>query len=293
MARVHQVSKRDWPRLTWVFPRIHNFEFGFGLSADDANKASTIVPYMFQNNQIIDYEDIKTNPENADFAVVAYPDCAAGSYVPKIQVNWVMYVPPADGEIVHLNVDTMEYATSFLNRLDAFDKKTSQDIETILELQHATDDEITFPLFNGTKLFESGGTYDYTPLGGFGDIGLSTDGQPEGVAFDKEVFFDAMHYYSNKSMLKLLTNRMRNYTLSEAIVPHGRSIQVHSRMMNVPSLCKFMNPYTFCGELFSVPQTGSRSQYHVASETTPKEHLTVKGFIRFFEYNPDWNFARA
>ncbi len=22
---VHEVSKRDWPRLTWIYPRIHNF----------------------------------------------------------------------------------------------------------------------------------------------------------------------------------------------------------------------------------------------------------------------------
>ncbi len=290
---VHKVNKRDWPRLTWIFPRIHNYEFGFGLSADNANKASTIVPYMFQNNAIIDYEDIKTNPENADYATVAYGDCAAGSYIPKISVTWVMYLKPNDQEITHLQVDTMEIATAMLNRLDAFDKKTNNDIETILELQHATDDEITFPLFNGTKLFESGGTYDYTPLGGFADIGLSTDGQPEGVAFDKEMFFDAMHYYTNKQMLKSVTNRLRNYTVSEPIVPHGRSMVVKSRMINVPSLCKFQNPYSFCGELFSVPQTGSRSQYHLAVNTTPSEHLTVKGFVRFYEFNPDFNFARA
>ena len=51
---VHQVSKRDWPKLTWIYPRIHNFEFGFGLSAEDTAKASTIVTYLMQNNAIID-----------------------------------------------------------------------------------------------------------------------------------------------------------------------------------------------------------------------------------------------
>ncbi len=290
---VHQVSKSDWPKLTWKYPLIHNFEFGFGLSAEDTTKASTIVTYIMQNNSIVDYENVKTNPENADFAVVGYPDTMAGSYIPKITVTWVAVIPPADTEIVHLKFDTLPIHTSMLNRLDAFDKKTANDIETILELEHETGDEICYPIFNGTKLFESGGTFDTTFKDGFADVGLGTDLQPEGVAFDKEMFFDAMHYYTNKEMLKLVTGRMTSHTLSEPIVPHGRSMVVKSFTMNTPSLCKFQHPYTTCCELFSVPQVGSRTQYHLAGETTAIEHLMVKGFVRFYEFNPDYNFARA
>ncbi len=290
---VHKATKRDWPRLTWQYPRIHNFEFGFGLSAEASTKASTIVNYIMQNNAIVDYETIKTNPENADFAVVAYPDICAGSYVPKVHVGYQMYIPPSDTEIVHLRVDTMGLHTSMLNRLDAFDKKTGNDVETLLELEHETTDEKCYPIFNGTKLFESGGTYDMAPLSGYASIGLTTDGQPEGVAFDKEMFFDAMHYYTNKEMLKTVTDRMRSHIVSEPLVLHGRSIVSKSVTMNTPSLCKFAHPYTYCGELFSVPQVGSRTQYHLAGETTAIEHLQVKGFVRFYEYNPDFNFSRA
>ncbi len=290
---VHKISKRDWPRQTWIYPRIHNFDFGFGLSAEDTTKASTMVNYIMQNNAIVDYETIKTNPENADFAVVAYPDTCAGSYIPKIQVGYQMYIPPSDTEIVHLRVDTMGVHTSMLNRLDAFDKKTGQDIETILELEHEVTDEKAYPIYNGTKLFESGGTYDMAPLSGFASIGLTTNGQPEGIAFDKETFFDAMHYYTNKEMLKTVTNNMRTYILSEPLVPHGRSMVSTVKTINTPSLCKFQHPYTYCGEIWSVPQVGSRTQYHLAGETTAIEHLMVKGFVRFYEFNPDFNFARA
>ncbi len=290
---IHQVSKKDWPKLTWKYPRIHNFDFGFGLSAEDPLKASTIVSYIMQNNSIVDYETIKTNPENADFATVAYPDTCAGSYIPNIHVTWVAVIPPVDTEIVHLKFDSMPIHTSMLNRLDAFDKKTGFDIETILELEHATDDETCYPIFNGTKLFESGGTFDTTYKDGFADVGLGTTLQPEGVAFDKEQFFDAMHYFTNKEMLKTVTGRMRSHTLSEPLVPHGKSMVVQSRTFNTPSLCKFQHPYTTCCELFSVPQVGTRTQYHLAGETTAIEHLMVKGFVRFFEFNPDFNFARA
>ncbi len=290
---IHQATKKDWPRLTWTYPRVHNFDFGFGLSGEAVLKASTIVPYMYQNNAIIDYETIKTNPQNADFAVVPYGDVCAGSYIPNISVVWTAVIPPSDTEIVQLRFDSMEIGISMLNRLDAFDKKTGDDIETILELQHATNDEIAYPLFNGTKLFESGGTFDIAPLSGFADIGLTTDGQPEGVAFDKELFFDAMHYYTNKEMLQLVTDRMKTHIVSEPLVPHGRSMVMGGRNINVPSLCKFAHPYDFCGELFSVPQVGSRTQYHLAGETTAIEHLMVKGHVRFFEFNPDFNFSRA
>ncbi len=291
---IHEVSKRDWPKLTWKYPRMHNFDFSFGLSAEETAKNSTTVPYVYQNNAIVDYENIKTNPENEDFAVVAYGDTCAGSYVPNIQVGWMMYVFPSDTEIVHLRADTMMIHTSMLNRLDAFDKQGGGDIENILELQHATNDEICYPLFNGTKLYEGSGVVDHAPLGGFADIGLSVSGQPEGVAFDKEGFFDAMHYYTNKQMLRTVTSKMRTHIVSEPLVPHGRSIVTKNVKMDTPSLCKFQHPYTFCGELFHVPLVGSKTQYHLASEiTATNEHLTVRGFVRFNEFNPDFNYARA
>ncbi len=289
MVRIHQVSKGDWPRLTWRYPLIHNFDFGFGLTAEDTNKASTIMPYMFQDNALIDYENVKTNPENADFATVAYANVMAGSFIPKITVGWKAFIPTADTEIISMYFNTMKIAIAMLNRLDAFDKKTGEDIETILELQHEVTDEQTYPVFNNNKLFEGGGTYDFHA----NQPGLTGTQQPEGVAFDKTKFFDAMHYYTNKEMLKNVTQRMRTYLVSEPIVPHGRSVITYSRTFNTPSMCKFQQPYSFCGEMFHVPQVGSQGQLQLAAETTPIEHLTVKGFVRFNEYNPDFNFARA
>jgi len=278
----------------WHYPRYHNFEFGFGLGIEKALAASTIVTWCFQNNSIVDYETIKTNPQNADFAVVNYPDIAAGSVVPRIMVDYSMYIPHTDTELVHETVNTMKIHTSMLNRLDAFDKKTGFDIETILELEHATDDETCYPIFNGTKLFEVGGSYDTTFKDGFADVGLGTDLQPEGVAFDKEQFFDAKQYYTNKEMLNLITSKMRSYQLSEPIIPHGRSVVHNHYNISTPSLCKFANPYQFCGELFHVPQVGSIDQYHVAADTTLNlETLRVKGRIRFAEFNSDFNFSRA
>ncbi len=276
----------------WFYPRVHNFEFGFGLSADAATKASTIQPWIMMNDSIEDYELIKTNPENDDFAVVNYPDIAAGSVVPRVMVDYSMYIPSSDTQLVHLMCNTMRIHTSMKNRIDAFDKKTGDTTQSILELEGETSDTICYPLYNGTKLFEAGGTFDTTYKDGFADVGLGTDLQPEGVAFVKETFFDARHYYTNKEMLNLMTDRMKSYVISEPLVSGRSVIHVHYNYAT-PSLCKFANPYTFCGELFHVPQSGSIDQYHIAAETSAIEHLRVKGRIRFNEFNTDFNFARA
>ncbi len=286
---IHNVSKKDWPKLTWKYPLIHNFEFGAGLSQEAPTVESTIVPYFFQDNALVDYENVKTNPENADFNVVSYPNVMAGSYIPKVQVHWECYIPLADVEIKIEKFNTMMINISMLSRLDAFDKKTGNDIETILELQHETTDEQCYPLWNGSKTFEAGGTFDYHA----NVPGLTTTQQPEGVNFDKELFFDALHYYTNKEMLKLVTQRMRTYVISAEDIPFYNTIQQKTFTMNTPSLCKFQHPYTFCGELFHLPQASSKDQYHLAGETTAIEHLRMKGWVRFYEFNPDFNFARA
>ncbi len=284
------ISKRDWPKQTWKYPLPHDFTWSFGLGMDNAStKNSTIVPYLFQDNAIVDYETIKTNPQNEDFAVKANANCASGSYIPRCMVSWAMF--STSSEITIAKVHTMNIHTSMLNRLDAFDKKTGNDIETILELQHETTDEQAGALYNATKLFEGHHNGDLpfpdTPF-------LTTTGQLEQVAFDMELFFDALHYYTNKEMLRQVTERMKTHLFgnySEDVPISNRIIRSYRDV--VPSMCKFQHPYTYCGELFHVPLSGTKNQFLVAGGTTNLEHVTVMGRVRFNEFNPDFNFARA
>ncbi len=204
---------QGWDRMTWENPLPHDFTFGFGLDIDDAavTKHSTMIPYVMQDNAIIDYETIKTNKQNDDFAAVAKPNCAAGSYVPRCMVTWRAFTPTIGGaEIDTLQFHYMNIHTAMLNRLDAFDKKTGNDIETILELTHEVTDEQVYMLGNNVKLYEGHGVNDLPA-----DVpGLDTNQQPEGCAFDMEMYFDALHYYSNAEMLRTVTDRMKRYVLT-------------------------------------------------------------------------------
>ncbi len=283
------INKRNWPKLTWQYPRVHDVTWGFGLSLDETmtTKQSTIVPYLIQDNAIVDYETIKTNPENEDFAVVGSPQCAAGSFVPKIMTSWTAYCPSPEPELFKFKY--MGIHTAMLNRLDAFDKKTGNDIETILELTHETTDEQCFPLFNTVKLFEGHVVQDYPS-----DVpGLTAGQQPEGVAFDMEMYFDALHYYTNKEMLRSVTDRMQTYTLQPLVDSAPTKNKIKQFFGNVQrSMTKFAHPYTFNGGLFHLPRVATINQYGQYAATAI-EHLTVLGRTRYNEFNPDFNFSRA
>jgi len=284
------MGHRDWPKITWKFPLPHDFSFGFGLGNKSiTTKQSSMVPYVMQDNAIVDYETIKVNPENEDFAVVQKPNCAAGSYIPRANVFFSVFSTNAEVDVMKLKY--MNIHTSMLNRLDAFDKKTGNDIETILELQHETTDEQCYPLWNGTKVYEGHHVNDLPP-----EVpGLTTTQQSEGVNFDMEMFFDALQYYTNKEMLRQVTDRMQTiHIYGDLSADVNRKQTVYNHKQNVvPSMCKFMHPYTLCAGLFHLPMTSTLDQYQKAAGITEIEQLTVMGRVRFNEFNPDFNYARA
>ncbi len=284
-------SKAMWEKRTWQYPRPHDFQFGFGLDMDDTavTKNSTIMPYLFQDNAQIDYETIKTNPENDDFGVFQGPNVAAGSFIPKLMVQWKAFSPSAEVDV--LNFKTMTIGTAMLNRLDAFDKKTGNDVETILELTHETTDEQAGALYNTVKLYEGHHVQDFTAGVPF----TTGTGQPEGVAFDMEMYFDALRYYTNKEMLRSVTGRMRNHYINGDLAKDRRTFEkvVTSYSNQMTSKCKFQHPYTYCGELFHCPTAGTINQLAKAADVTAVEHLTVIGRVAFNEYNPDFNYSRA
>ncbi len=280
---------RGWERRTWQYPLPHDFKCGFGLGIDGSTKNATIVPILFQDNALVDYETIKVNPENADFVVSSKPNCHAGSYIPKAMMIWEAWSPSAEIDVMKFY--TMDIHTAMLNRLDAFDKKTGDTIENILELQHETTDEQAGPLYTGTKLYEGHGVNDLTTDVPF----LTTSGQLEDVAFSPLKFFDALHYYTNKEMLRKVSGRMLTHVVAGSL---AKEVSLRNKIVSgyqnfIPGMCKFMHPYTYCGKLFNAPAVGDTRQYHLAAETTGIEHLTVQCRVRFNEYNPDFNFSRA
>ncbi len=282
-------SHKNWDRRTWMHPRVHDFTCGFGLGIDDGTKNSTTIPILFQDNALIDYETIKTNKENADWAVFPKPNCCAGSYVPKASFYWECWCPSVEIDVMRFQ--TQPINTSMLNRLEAFDKKTGNTVMDTLELQREVTDEQAGPLYNGTKLYEGHGVDDLSTDVPF----LTTNGQLENIAYNPETVIDAIHYYSIRKMITTVSGRIRNHRI---MGPLTRDVPVRELIKSgfstsIPSICRFQNPYTYCGMIFHAPSVGNRLQYQLAGETSAIEHITFRCRVRFNEFNPDFNMSRA
>ncbi len=257
------------------YPLMHDMEFQFSLNAEDETKNSTLVPIMFQDSLAQTLATTYVNPKSASFEVSAQPNCSPESIVPQLQLSFKCSLTKGAIEtdkIRSLSLNYMFINGAFLNRLDATDDKTGFDIETILELTHETDEEQVIPLWANVKLSDG----SLVPTG---VEGLTTTQVYESVAFDKELFFDAMQYYTNNHMLRTMAPSMKTILLKRDY-PYTRS-----GTKPVAPICKFQNPYSFGFLLFHLPQVGSIDQYGLASETTNIPHVTVSGKIRF----PEWN----
>ncbi len=253
---------------------MHDIEYNFSLSAENTAKDSTIVPLVMQDGAAQTLATTYVNPKNTNFEVSNAPNCSPESIIPKMSISFrcALTKGAIETDLVRsLSLNYMFITTAFLNRLDAIDTKTTNDTETILELTHETTDEQVYPLWSGTDL-TGGLLHANVP-------GLTTDQTIESVAFDKEMFFDAMHYYDNRQMLRTMAPSMKTVTLKRDY-PYIRSGTNYMK-----PICKFMNPYSFCGILFHLPQTGAVDQFGLAADTTAIDHINVTMKVRY----PEWN----
>jgi len=257
------------------FPLQHDYEFAFTLHAEDETKNSTIVPIIIHDEAAGSLGGIQVNPKHPSFEISAEVSCYPESIIPKISLSYRCALTKGAIEtdaIRSLSLNVMPIHTAFLSRLDAEDHTTSTDCESILELTHETTDHQCYPLWSGVDLSNPSLLPTKVP-------GLTTDQKIESVAFDKELFFDAMQYYTNKNMLKTMIGRMKSVLLKRDY-PYSYA----SNNYNYP-IVKYMNEYSFCGILFHLPQVGQLDQFGLAADTTNIGHVNISGKIRF----PEWN----
>ncbi len=184
-----------------------------------------------------------------------------------------------------LKFNWMPIYTAFVDSLDAEDARTGVSVEDILELQHDVTNKDTYPLYANVKL-DNGIAVPLStkPVAeAFADLGLTTTAVIESTAWDKELFYDALSYYSNKGMLSKVVGPMHTH-----VVGLDKPYLYHSNNFTNPSV-KRGNPYTFCGILFNLPQAQDGDQLHFTGETTPIAHLNISGRVRFDEWNPNFD----
>lgn len=283
----HKYPPRGYRKLEYPLP--HNFSTIFNLLAEDTSADSTIIPLIRATEAFTTPEAIEVNPRNANFAEETGASIHMGSIVPRLNVTFSLVLSKGAIEtdkIRALKVNWMPIYISFLDSLEAMDDKTAVSVEDILELAHDTTNKDVWPLYNGTNLATGIGTCPMNTVAAtevFGDWGLSVDTDIEATAFNKELFYDSLQYYTNAGMLKAVTGSMNT-----VIVKRDRPFLYHSNNFTNPRV-KRGNPYTFCGILFHLPSGDQADQITRLADTTNIAHIQGQMSVRYDEWNPEFD----
>ncbi len=268
------------------FPLPHNINYTgqFGLETTASN--ATYLPIILNDEALVNADAVNVNPEHGSFAEADHAYCHKNSIIPRINFTLRVQLTKAAVEtdaVRAVRFSFMPVYTSFLNRLEAEDSKTAVQIEDILELEHETTGKSCYPLWGAVNLL-SGGTVELHATPTTALMGLTGDAVHENIVFDKELFFDALQYYTNAPMLRKVTGRMKTVTITR-----DRPFIYHSNNYANPMI-KRINPYTFCGVLLYSPLVTNTSESLIrAGDTTNVSHIDFNSHIRYDEWNPHFD----
>ncbi len=271
-------------KQTW-FPRVHNqrLALSFGMESAVVN-TTTIVPIAFYD-EAISPSTISTNPENAAFVEVDSMNCMPDSRIDGINVEATFSMTHGALETDKLHMikcGFMELHTSFED-IAATDELSGATIGTVLELETESTDRQAMPLYNTVKVLEkvaTSGTLDAL------QPGLTSSQVIEGVAFQPNLYYDALQYHTTKNKLKACTNGLKWFTLTKDKPFRKFKFRIHPKT-------KRMNEFSFAGLMVLVPDAQTDFQYHLDADMTNIPHVDVMIRIRYNEWNEYFNFKKV
>jgi len=285
------------------FPLHHDFSGGFFLAGENAALDSTIVSLARSRDDVsINADAVEVNPKHNLFAEETGSTCQAESIVPRMSFGFNARIPTSARlnqwvggggveALEELIFNWMPIYTAFKEPLEAVNEEDALAVEAVLELNVANGNSVR-PLYTGTDLI--GATTGDIPVSTindvevFGDLGLSVDFKQEAVDFDPDIFFDAMKYGSTGSIIKKITGKWNTVRLRG-----GHAYHFHSENYMFPSV-KRMNPFTFCGILFHLPQAADPRQLFDTGDTTATiAQLRIDYVCNYDEWNPNYDQTAA
>lgn len=270
------------------YPLWHEFNYLFAMSAEVTNKNSTMLTLLRASEASTDgIEAVEVNPKHGSFGVETGPTIAMGSIVPKMMFKLEAHMSKTSivtDNLRNIAFNWVPLYFSFLDSLTAEDDKTAVTIEDIFELEHDTTNKDVNPNYGGIDL-----TADNHPLGTIlatdtlADYGLSTLAVLEDIAYDENLLWKAMRYYTNKGMLSKVMGKWHT-----VILERDKTYSYYSNNFTNPTI-KRGNPYTYCGILVHVPQAGSINQTFTATDTSVINHIDFRVRCAYEEWNQDFD----
>lgn len=267
------------------YPQPHDLSTQMVLGCDYATPSNTTIIPCIAHDEALLPSSRYTNPEHASFVEEDAANCSADSKIFKIQCDLrISLTKDAVGtdNIQALRLAFMTIHGAFED-FDAKDELTTVTVGDVLELTKETTDRQTYPIYNDTKINEK---YSGSATLDAKAMGLTATQVIEHVAFDPDLYYDALNYYTISDKLKKVQDGLRWITLTQ---------QNPTRLLrfNIKTNVKSMNPYAFMGILLHLPVSGSKYQIPLAGETTGVNHIHSEFRCRYLEWNDNFNHERA
>lgn len=272
-----QLRKQTW------YPRPHIEYTDFQLGSEIAGTtAYTIVPIAMYDEGLGSPSSYNANRQHASFAEAAEPNCYPNSTINHMMVEVEFTL--TKGALHTDNIDALKVCynpifMAFKEDYTAIDEVTSIEVQDVLEMQTEATDRQGYPLWNGGDMTQK---YTNSSLQATNVPGLTASQALEGVTFDEDTYYDALHFLSIEGKLKSVQGGLKWLTLTRR--SPTRKIRIHIR----PKV-KAMNPYTFFGVMLGCPQGDTRWQIPPAADTTAIGHVHVSVKKRFNEWNQSFN----
>ncbi len=267
------------------YPLPHNFNVFFNLSLDSASGTyGTFIPVIMSDEGLVNPDLVIANPEHGSFAEVGYSHCYKNSIIDNMTIR--IRAKITKGAIETDKVRDLEYHiipvySNFLTRLEASDSKTGVSVEDILELTHETTGKSVQPIYGGNNLV-NGTTIGVHTNATVALMGMTTNLILENTVFDPNLFWDAMQFYTNSSMLRKVIGKVMKFRITR-----DRGNQIILR--GVKGMIKRIQEYTICGFIIYAALEGNNQSMLVVGDVTAIQHLTFSIDVRYDEWNSEFD----
>jgi hypothetical protein len=271
-----------------LYSRPHSWHLAWLMSLQNPQADTTvIIPNHFQDEGLGSPSGYNANRDHASFATAAEPNCYPESKIRNnrdyLRISMTKSALHTDN-LDAIRVGVMVISVAFKEPLDAEDVVTSTQIKDVLELQYETTDRQTYPLWNTKKVYDKWTNSAHLPAN---VPGLTTDQGLEYVSFGDELYYNMIHYASNKGMLMSIASGLKWYTLTRN-KPY-RNIPIMNK-----SRSKAMNEYAGLYTLVHLPQAGTLHQIPLETDTTSGgKHIECTFVSRKDEWNHYFDMERV
>lgn len=280
------------------YPRPHDFSYSFQLSTFDANKNSTHVPILYNDDDMSPASGYYANPRHGTFSETDSSACYPESRVNSVSVSLSFDLTKhgwSTDKIRNLTVNVIPVAMAFEDDYTAKDDYSDTEVEDLLYMSHSTDFHEAYPTYNGTDLSGDDTTLHSTQRG------LTTDTKLEGLIPTGTItvenwlnnIYDAMKYSTNGGKLKSCIGQIITRTVNAGMAPTTGGLSTQTNVVklrfNLPKKCKAINPYTYFGIIIAVPELGTAGQFGIGSDDSTGDQLHCGIRVRYNEWSDFYN----